>query len=186
MISKSNSNLSGLAIILVDLQEKLLSGIHNKKQLLNSVRLLIQSAKLFEINIVLTEQVPEKLGNTDLFLSELLPCSNVVAKNSFSVFGSDSFKNYLKSAETNHIVLCGIETSICIYLSAIDARRAGMEVTILYDCVGGRREDDSRITLDKLELAGCHIMPLESFLYGLMGNADCPQFKVISKLVKER
>ena len=58
MISKSNSNLPGLAIILVDLQEKLLSGIHNKKQLLNSVRLLIQSAKLFEINIVLTEQVP--------------------------------------------------------------------------------------------------------------------------------
>jgi nicotinamidase-related amidase len=170
----------------VDLQERLLSGIHNKKQLLNSVRLLIQSAKLFEINIVLTEQVPEKLGNTDHSLSELLPSSNVVAKKSFSVFGNDMFKNNLKSANINHIVLCGIETSICIYLSAIDARKAGMEVTILYDCVGGRRDDDSKITLEKLELAGCHVMPLESFLYGLMGNTDCPHFKEISKLVKER
>ena len=64
--------------------------------------------------------------------------------------------------------------------------KAGYDVTILSDCVGARRTEDGSVALKKLESSGCHIIPLESFLYGYLGTAEHPDFRVISKLVRNR
>ena len=186
MIDKTKSKTAGLALIVVDLQEKLLTRIHNRSEILNSVKLLIQAANIFEIKILLTEQVPEKLGNTVDMITDLLSDSETIEKNTFSIFGSESFKESINDSKIDHLILCGVETSICVYLSAIDAVKAGIDVTILCDCVGGRRIQDSEVALKKLEQAGCHILPLETFLYGMMENTDYPKFKEIINLVKDR
>lgn len=175
-----------IGVVLVDMQEKLLQGISLKNNLLKSVKILIQSADYFDIPILVTEQSPDKLGSTDKSLHSISTELSIIAKNSFSVFGSDEFKNTINSKDISHIILAGVETSICIYLSALDALKCGINVTILYDCVGARRESDARIALKKLEHAGCHIVPLESFLYGYIGNADHPNFKDVTNLVRNR
>ena len=85
MIDKTKSKMAGLALVVVDLQEKLLTGIHNRSEILNSVKLLIQAANIFEIKILLTEQVPEKLGNTIDMITDLLSDSETIEKNTFSI-----------------------------------------------------------------------------------------------------
>ena len=176
----------GLGLILVDAQESLLKGIQKKDELISALLVLLQSAKLFNLPLFVTEQVPDKLGSTAEKLMPHLLDTNRITKNSFSVFGADDFKHDLLDHDLTHLLIVGIETPICIYLSAIDARKAGYEVTILSDCVGARRTEDESVVLEKLEKAGCHILPLESFLYGYMGTAEHPSFRQISKLVRER
>ncbi|MBT3668069.1 MAG: isochorismatase family protein [Opitutae bacterium] len=185
-IKDSKKHLNGVGIILIDAQESLISGINNKDDLIDALLLLIQSIKILKIPLIITEQVPEKLGDTSEILSTHLSDHNRIPKATFSIFGSDQFTNQLNELNINHLILTGIETSICIYLSAIDALKAGYDVTILSDCVGARRTEDGSVALKKLESSGCHIIPLESFLYGYLGTAEHPDFRVISKLVRNR
>ena len=183
---QSNQNSSKIAVVLIDMQEKLLQEISLKHDLLKSVKILIQSADLFGIPIVITEQAPNKLGSTDKSLHSVITEPTILAKKSFSVFGCDEFRNTINTKDISHIILAGLETSICIYLSALDALKCGINVTVLYDCVGARRDSDARIALKKLEHAGCHIVALESFLYGYIESTDHPSFKEVTKLVRNR
>ena len=185
-IEEIKNEPGGLGLILVDAQENLLKGIQKKDDLISSIIILLQSVKLFNLPLFITEQVPDKLGPTDEKLMPYLLDTNRIAKSSFSIFGNDELRNELIDNDLSHLLIAGIETPICIYLSAIDARKAGYEVTILSDCVGARRTEDESVIFEKLENAGCHILPLESFLYGYMGTAEHPSFRKISKLVRER
>jgi nicotinamidase-related amidase len=185
-IKEIKNETGGLGLILVDAQESLLKGIQKKDELISALLVLLKSAKLFNLPLFVTEQVPDKLGLTAEILMPFLLDTNRIAKSSFSIFGVDELKRDLIDNDLTHLLIAGIETPICIYLSAIDARKAGYEVTILPDCVGSRRTEDESVVLDKLEKAGCHILPLESFLYGYMGTAEHSNFRQISKLVRER
>jgi nicotinamidase-related amidase len=186
-IIEAVDELPSVGVVLIDVQESLLNNIAKKDELLSSLNILIKAIKSFGLPLIVTEQVPEKLGPTVDYLSRLIPSVNPIKKNSFSVFGSEEFHINLNEQRLSHLVFVGIETSICIYLSAVDALKSGLEVTILYDCVGARRsKEDESVVLEKLEKAGCHILPLESFLYGYMGTAEHPSFRQISKLVRER
>lgn len=185
-IKEIKNGTGGLGIILVDAQETLLQGIQKKDELISALLVLLQSAKLFNLPLFVTEQVPDKLGPTDEKLLPYLLDTNRIDKNSFSIFGADELKRDLIDNDLTHLLIAGIETPICIYLSAIDARKAGYEVTVLSDCVGARRTEDESVIFEKLENAGCHILPLESFLYGYMGTAEHPSFRQINKLVRAR
>ena len=179
------SNTGNLAVFLIDVQESLIKGIKKKDMLINALNILIQSSEVFNLPLLLTEQVPHKLGATSSSL--LLPSDIIrIDKSSFSIFGCEDIQNYLFKNNVSHLILSGIETPICIYLSAIDALKSGLEVTVLSDCIGARRTDDESIVLSKLQNAGCHILPLESFLYGYMGSAEHPNFREISKLIRNR
>jgi nicotinamidase-related amidase len=185
-IKDSQNQLNGVGIVLIDAQESLLSGIDKKDDLIDALLLLVQSVKILKLPLIVTEQVPNKLGKTSEIISAHLNSNKTISKSAFSIFGSVDFTNHLKELNINHLILTGIETSICIYLSAIDALKAGYEVTILSDCVGARRTGDERVALTKLESSGCHVIPLESFLYGYLGTAEHPEFRLISKLVRDR
>tara|TARA_B110000003_G_scaffold265417_1_gene291217 strand:+ start:1142 stop:1726 length:585 start_codon:yes stop_codon:yes gene_type:complete len=185
-IKDSQNQLNGIGIILIDAQESLLSGIDKKDDLIDALLLLVQSVKILKLPLIVTEQVPNKLGKTSENISAHLNSNKTISKSAFSIFGSVECTTHLKELNINHLILTGIETSICIYLSAIDALKAGYEVTILSDCVGARRTDDERVALTKLESSGCHVIPLESFLYGYLGTAEHPEFRLISKLVRDR
>lgn len=178
----SNGNI---AVILIDVQDSLIAGIKKKDLLIDALNVLIKSSEIFNLPILLTEQVPHKLGGTS---SSLLLSSDItrIDKNSFSIFGSEGVQQYLSEQKVSHLILSGVETSICVYLSAIDAIKAGLEVTILSDCIGARRTEDESVVLAKLQNAGCHILPMESFLYGYMGTAAHPNFREISKLISNR
>ena len=178
----------GLSAIVMDIQPKLTANIKDEKlkSLLESLELLIDTMTCFSIPIAFTEQVPEKLGATLIPLSSKLSDSKMIHKNSFSAFGDDIFCKWVECNEFNHLLLSGIETSICVYLTAIDALRRGIGVTILSDCVFSRREQDGIVALKEVSKAGASILSLESVLYSLLGSSEHPAFKKVSNLVKSR
>ena len=178
----------GLSAIVMDIQPKITLSLHddNLKSLLDSLELLIDTMGCFSIPIAFTEQVPEKLGVTLSSLSSRLPNSKVIQKNTFSAFGNNVFCDWLENNDCNHLLLSGIETSICVYLTAIDALRRGIGVTVLSDCILSRNENDSRFALKELSKAGASILSLETILYSLLGSSNHPEFKTVSNMVKSR
>ena len=189
MVNFKNENrysfdrVSGLVI---DMQSCLLDGIAEKDGLVEAVSIFCKAMNLFEIRTVITEQVPSKLGETCVEISSLCVDSPKFSKKTFSAFGESSFASWVEQAKIEHLIITGIETPICVYLSAVDAVKKGIEVTVLTDCVGARRPGDATQCFGQLESIGCHLLPLETLLYSLLGSADHTVFRSISELVRAR
>ena len=79
-----------------------------------------------------------------------------------------------------------METSICVYLTALDALQSGLTVTILNDCVAGRRVHDSTVALSQLCTLGASVIPLETVAYSFLKDAEHREFKPVSALIRER
>ena len=176
----------GLAGLIVDLQPVFLDLVHESESFSSNCRFLIESLNLFQIPLFLTEQVPEKLGGTSSEFLSLAPMAPVFKKETFSALGATGLLNALVDDGIEHLLLAGVETSICVYLTALEALSSDLEVTILTDCVTCRRPTDGEWVLRKLAAAGCHLLPVESIFYGILGGATHPHFRAFTKLVNNR
>ena len=185
--SNNNHDMNSMVLAMMDLQPSLLSAINNSSKLIDSCEIALRAFRLLNLPVVLTEQVPHKLGRTHEKLRSLISPSNLVfEKDSFSAFGCEEFVCHLKSHDFNHLVLAGVETSICIYLTAIGAIKHGLNVTILSDAVSGRRECDTIDVFYELRNRGASIIPLETFLYSLLHSSCHSCFKDISLMIRQR
>src|SRR5208337_4492076 len=79
------------ALIVVDMQEKLLPPIWEKERLVRNVQLLIRLAGILKIPALVTTQYAKGLGNTVPEIASMLPDSPPIDKLMFSCFGSDVF-----------------------------------------------------------------------------------------------
>jgi nicotinamidase-related amidase len=138
------------------------------------------------VPILFTEQVPEKLGPTAPELAALAPSARIFPKKTFSALGDEAIRRAILDPEfaVEHLLLCGIETSVCVYQTAVDALAAGLEVTILSDCMGARRADDARTCLAFLSRAGAHVLPSETVFYSMLHDVTHSFFKPYTRLVK--
>lgn len=174
------------ALLLMDLQVKLLSSIENQTSLLRSNTVLLKSAQMFEIHTIITEQVPEKLGKTHMDIAAHFINQTVIEKDSFSAFGSPDFVDLIEVSKINKLIIAGIETPICVFLTAIDAIRENINVSIISDCVSCRIKEDGKRCLDQLSHYGVEIIPLETFLFRKLKSSNHILFKEVSGLVKSR
>ncbi len=177
---------AGLAGLILDAQPRLLGGIEGAESLVDSIKVFARSMKTLGVPLCVTEQVPDKLGPTEEGILEACADSPKFSKESFSAFGCPDFEEWISANEVEHLLLSGIETPICVYLTAVDAVRRGLTVTVLTDCVDCRRSEDGKWALRKLEKLGCHLLPLESLLYAMLKSARHKEFRSISALVKDR
>ena len=132
-----------------------------------------------------TEQNPARLGATNAGLAQYLDPASTFGKQAFSALGSEELREALEAAGCEHLLLAGIEVPVCLYQTAVEARRGEMDVTVLADCVSGRRAEDFPPVYDELRDAGAHLLPSETVFYSLVGSAEHPQFRAYTGLVKE-
>ena len=184
----TKKTINGIASMVMDLQPKLVASFDPNEgdKLIKSVNLMVHSMQLLEIPLLVTEQAPEKLGHTLPQVFDGLPNPMFFQKDTFSAFGSESFCQWVEDHEIEQLLLSGVETSICIYLTALDAISRNLGVTILSDCVASRRSDDGADALRELRDAGVHILGVETVLYSIMRSSSHPKFRGISKLVRAR
>ena len=184
----TKKTMNGIASMVMDLQPKLVASFDPNEgdKLIKSVNLMVHAMQLLEIPLLVTEQAPEKLGHTLPQVFDGLPNPLFFQKDTFSAFGSESFCQWVEDHEIEQLLLSGVETSICIYLTALDAISRNLGVTILSDCVASRRSDDGADALRELRDAGVHILGVETVLYSIMRSSSPPKFRGISKLVKAR
>jgi len=175
------------ALIVVDIQEKLLPPIFNKEAMVKNSQLLIRLAKVLSIPAMVTTQYSRGLGETVPDIASLLPDVRAIDKLEFGCFGSDLFRAALKSlpGNRNTVLLCGMEAHICVMQTALGALNDGYIVHIASDAVGSRAEWNWRIGLDRMRAAGAVISSTEMMMYELLRCSGTPQFKEILSHIKE-
>jgi nicotinamidase-related amidase len=167
------------ALIVVDIQEKLLPPIFQKEELVRNSKLLIRAAGVLKIPSLVSTQYAKGLGPTVPEIASLLPETEAIDKDRFSCFGSDAFCTLLKRlpGNRNTLLLCGMESHICVAQTALAALREGYLVHVASDAVSSRTEWNWKIGLERMRAAGAVISSTEMIIYELMRSSSSPAFK---------
>ena len=178
--------MDALALLVVDVQSALIELIPNGGEILKRTAFSVEASNLLEIQCLYSEQVPEKLKSTSSILLEAglkeAPCFH---KNTFSALQSPGLIEHLNAKGIEHLLIAGIELPICIYQTAMDAVKAGFEVTLLSDCIGARRSQDAQAIICALQKTKVHWLPSEAVFYSILGSAEHPDFRAFTQLVKK-
>jgi nicotinamidase-related amidase len=185
MSTPSSSIPADTLLLCVDMQPVFIGAIHEGMRVRRRCEFAIAAATGIGMPVAFTEQVPQKLGATAAELLELAPQAPVWNKNTFSALADEAVRGHvLRQREVQHLLICGIETPVCVYQTAIAALAEGLQVTVLSDAVGARRPDDARVCLDALSRSGAHVLPSESVFYSLLHDVGHPFFREYTRLVK--
>jgi nicotinamidase-related amidase len=174
------------ALIVIDIQEKLLPPIWEKERLVRNAQLLIRLAGILKIPALVTTQYSKGLGNTVPEVASLLPETPSVDKLMFSCFGSDVFCSLIKRLPGHRTtaLLCGMETHICVMQTALGALREGYLVHVAADAVSSRTDLNWRIGLERMRAAGAILSSTEMIIYELLRSSGAPAFKELLPYLK--
>ena len=169
---------SECALIVIDVQERLLARIFEKERLVKNVQLLLELAAILDLPILVTTQYANKLGETIPELRSLLPPKEI-DKQVFSCFGSEAFCWSLKRlpGRRNTVLLCGMESHVCVMQTAIAALREGYLVHVASDAVSSRAQWNWHIGLERMRAAGAIISSTEMIIYELLRDSATDAFK---------
>jgi nicotinamidase-related amidase len=174
------------ALIVVDMQQKLLPPIWEKERLVKNVQLLIRLAGILKIPALVTTQYAKGLGDTVPAIAEMLPNTQAIDKLMFSCFGSEAFCSMLKRlpGRRTTVLLCGMEAHICVMQTALGALREGYMVHVASDAVSSRTQMNWQVGLDRMRSAGTILSSTEMMLYELMRSSGAPAFKELLPYLK--
>jgi len=174
------------ALVVVDIQGKLLPAVLQREELVRNSRLLIRLAAILEIPVLLTAQHPGGLGNNVKEITELLPGVNEISKLDFGCYGCEEFRTALHGLPGHRttLLMCGMETHICVMLTALGALEAGYMVHVASDATGSRTDWNWRTGLRRMEAAGCVISSTEMMMYELLRRSGTAHFKEMLPFIK--
>lgn len=171
-------------LILIDFQGNLAQAMHNKEHLFANTVRLIRGFKALNLPIMVTEQIPAKLGPTISQLADQLGDFQPIAKESFSCWVNRDFHDQLESLTRRHIVLTGIECHICVYQTALDLMQNGYTVHLVTDAVSSRTPENCQVGINAIKSAGAYLTSTEMVLFELLKTAADPKAREIFKIVK--
>lgn len=172
------------AAIVVDIQEKLFPHIHDGEKILQNCLKLIEGLQILSIPVIVTQQYTKGLGPTVQSVIQKFPEFRYIEKLSFSCFDEPAFTEQIKTSGKKYIILCGIESHVCVLQTCIDMLAAGLIPVIAEDCVSSRKLNDKLVAIERMRQEGARITTMESILFELVRRADAETFKSISKIVK--
>ena len=176
-------NREDTALLVVDAQEKFLAVVPNSARIIWNIRRLIDAARVLGMPIAAMEQYPEKLGPLAPELKQRL--GQVSSKLAFSACQcGDVFKRWSDDG-IFRVLVCGIETHVCIMQTALDLAANGFEPYVAVDASGTRHAIDHETALRRMESAGVVLTTTEAAMFEWCRVAGTPEFKQLSALVKE-
>jgi nicotinamidase-related amidase len=181
---KSSSLLDAAQSVLavVDVQGKLIELIDQNAAIVSAIHTLVDAAEVLGIPKVCTEQYPAKLGETISELAVKLP--ERLPKRMFSVRECEAIFRQHWDAGKRSVVICGIESHVCILQSAFDLLAAGWHVYVVANAIGSRLSIDHQLALRRMEIAGIVPVSYEMVLFEWCETSLHPKFREISRLVK--
>ena len=181
---KSSNKLSSKvnALLIIDVQEKIIRAIFNKDSITKNIKKLIDAYQVLEENIFISEQNPYKLGVT---IPDLLPKTGFkkIEKMEFSLAKLEEFLRELNNKKITNLIVCGIETHICIQQTVLDCLQKGFEVILVSDAMSSRNKVDHEIALQRMIQMGAILTTTESIIFELCKTADRKEFKEIRNII---
>lgn len=165
-------------LLIVDVQEKLVAAVKEPADWVDRVEILVKAAKILEIPMAITEQVPAKLGKTVSAVLQAAGKLSPTSKTAFSAMAAG------KTLGKKRILVAGCEAHVCVRQTVYDLRQKEVQPVLVADAVGSRRESDRFLALQEMRQDGIVIASTEAVLFELLGTAEHPKFREIQALVK--
>lgn len=169
------------ALFLCDMQEKFRKTISYYPQILAVSARMLKASQILDIPVVVTEQYPKGLGPTVSEL-EVSKCP-VFPKMKFSMLIPEVEEHLKQFPNVNSIMLCGIESHVCVQSTVLDLKARGFDVNVIVDAVSSRSMVDRMFALQRMKEAGAHLTTSESAILGLCEGSDHPNFREIQKII---
>lgn len=169
---------SETGLLVVDVQDKLVAAVKEPADWVERVEILVKAAKLLEIPVGITEQVPTKLGKT---VPAILQAAGQVAPISKTLFSAAEAG---RSLGKKKVLVAGCETHVCIRQTVYDLRLKEIQPVLVADAVGSRRDSDRQLALQEMRHDGIVVATTEAVLFELLEGAEHPKFKEIQALIK--
>jgi nicotinamidase-related amidase len=171
------------ALLIIDVQEKLLPAIQGAPRLLLNLSFLLDAARAVGVPVLATEQYPKGLGPTHHLIADRLPADRP-AKVMFSCGGVPEVIAGLAGRPS--VLLAGIEAHVCVLQTALDLLGRDFRVFVAVDAIASRDDGDSDVALRRMEQAGAVLTTAETAAFEWLDTAAAPAFKAISALVQDR
>jgi nicotinamidase-related amidase len=175
------------ALAVIDIQEKLLPPIYEKERMVRNSALLVRLANILSLPVIVSTQYEKGLGKTITEIAGLLSEVNTkpVDKLEFGCFGNGEYCSTVgKLANRTTLLLCGMESHICVTQTALGALNQGLNVHVAADAVSSRTELNWKLGLNRMQAAGAVLSSTEMMIYELLGKSGTPAFKEMLKHLK--
>lgn len=178
-------NAGSCALVIVDIQDAFRAAISDFPQIASRIAVAVSGFRTLERPVIVTEQYPKGLGRTaEEVIFTLSDDQEFIEKSTFSAAGEPAFIRALEDSGCRDVVLCGVETHVCIAQTALDLLEAGYRVFLLSDAVGSRFSSDRDAALLRLYGAGVVPASVESVFFEIMTTSTHPRFREIQNLIK--
>ena len=173
-------------VLVVDFQERLIPVIMGGEEAAVEAAKLVRGANLFEVPVMATVQYVAGIGETTPIIAEELKAGGVevLEKNTFSVCEDDAMKKRIGEIDRPNVVVCGIESHVCVLQTVLDLIALGHTVYVCPEAIGSRRERDKQTAMIRMQQAGAIMTPVESVLFEFCHVSGTERFKKLLKIIK--
>jgi nicotinamidase-related amidase len=172
------------ALLVVDLQDKLVARMEDRDRVVSNTVRLVRAAGMLQMPVASTEQYPQGLGPSVREVVDLVP--ERWAKTTFHCCAVPQFLERLYGHHVRHVTLAGIEAHVCVAQTALELMNLGFLVQVPADAVASRHRIDWEFALRRLERAGAVVSTTEAVLFEWAEKSDRPEFKALSEMIKAR
>jgi isochorismate hydrolase len=166
--------------LVIDYQEKLVPVMDEKELLIDRSQILLRGLKILDVQMIITQQYTKGLGTTVRDITLAVEKENYVEKISFSAY--ENVKEMIQAKK--FVIVCGIESHICVLQTVIDLAAAGYIPVVVEDCISSRNKRDKKTALERMIKEGAIITTSESLLFELLREAGTETSKKIQRLIK--
>ena len=172
------------ALLVLDLQEKLMPVIEDGERVLERAAKLIRGCAALGVPMLATEQYPRGLGPTVEPIRAALPeAAPRVEKVRFSGCVEET-RRQLDRWRRPVVLVCGVEAHVCVLQTALDLLEVGYTPAVVGDAVSSRRAQDEVLAMQRMTAAGVVPASVEMALMEMTHEAGTERFKAILPLIR--
>lgn len=171
-------------LLVIDIQSKLNPVMFDEAQAPLGAGKLLHGAKILNVPALLCEQYPKGIGATVENLKDLIPTGGAIEKSTFSCASDQAFLDRFQALDKSQVVVCGIETHVCVLQSALELLEMGKSIFVVKDATASRTQENHQAGLDRIRAEGGRIVTVEMVLFEWLKRSDSQNFKSISQLIK--
>ena len=181
-------DINNSVFIIIDLQERLLKSVKNNNIIVKNANSMLKGCGVLNIPAIITEQYPNGLGHTDecILLQALTQQAKIIEKTTFSIMQTPAIKEYFLSLKKKQVIICGVETHICVLQSVIDLLNDGYEVFVIDEASSSYSDTDHKTAIEYMKTIGAKIWTIEMLLFDFVQSSKHKDFKEIQNIVKAK
>jgi nicotinamidase-related amidase len=172
-------------ISVIDIQERLTPTMIDREDVMAQTVKLLRTGFRLGVSAITTEQYPKGLGPTEAAIVDALGEAYLpIEKLSFGCCGEPAYMDALEKSGREQVVVCGMETHVCVLQTCVLLLKHGYEVHVVADAVCSRNKYDHDVALDRLRDAGVALTTVDSVIWQWLREAGTPEFKDVLGLIK--